>query len=432
MSALAVRGSVLHLLGAPGSAGAHEYFPDGVLLLEDGHVVQAGPRGSVAIPPGAEIHDRPGALIVPGFVDTHIHYPQIDIVAAHGRDLLAWLDTYTFPAETRFGEPGHAAATARFFLDELLRHGTTTALVYATVHRQSVEALFQEALARNMRLITGKVLMDRNCPEDLRDGAAASEADSRALIKAWHGKGRLGYAVTPRYAVTCSDDQLTRAGRILADHPDVLLHTHLSENRIELERIRALYPNSRDYVDVYDRFGLVTGRSVFAHGVHLDGRERCRLADAGAAIAFCPTSNLFLGSGLFDVAAALASGLKLGLGTDIGAGTSFSLLQTMNEAYKVGALAGTFLEPLRLFHLATLGGAEALKLGSRIGNFTPGKEADFLVLDRTATPLLARRLATCRSIEEELFVFAMLGDDRAIAETWLAGRRAHARQEGTP
>lgn len=432
MTILAIRGSVLHMLGAPGSAGAHEYFPDGVLLVEDGHVVQAGPRASVAIPKGAEVHGRVGALIVPGLVDTHIHYPQVDIVAAHGRDLLAWLDAYTFPAETRFIDEAHATDTARFFLDELLRHGTTTALVYATVHRVSVDALFREAFARNMRLFTGKLLMDRNCPENLRDTAAEGEADTRDLIKAWHGRGRLGYAVTPRYAVTSSDDQLMRAGRVLADHPGVLLHTHLSENRRELERVRALYPDASDYVDVYDRFGLVTDRSVFAHGVHLDKRERRRLAEAGAAIAFCPTSNLFLGSGLFDAAAALADGLKLGLGTDIGAGTSFSLLQTMNEAYKVGALAGTFLEPLRLFHLATLGGAEALNLDTRIGNFAPGKEADFLVLDRAATPLLARRLATCRTIEEELFVFAMLGDDRAIAETWLAGRCAHARQERHP
>ena len=427
MTALAIRGSVLHMLGAPGVAGAHEYFPDGVLLVADGHVVQAGPREQVAIPAGAEIHDRTGALIVPGFVDTHIHYPQVDIVAAFGSELLGWLERYAFPAELRCGDPVDAAATARFFIDELLRHGTTTALVFATVHKVSVEALFRAALARNMRLVTGKVLMDSHCPPELRDTPESGEADSRALIRDWHGRGRLGYAVTPRFAVTSSPDQLSRAGAILRDHPDVLLHTHLSENHAELARVRAQFPGALDYVDAYDRCGLVSNRSVFAHGIHLSDRERRRLAAAGAAIAFCPTSNLFLGSGLFDVAAVLEAGMKLGLATDVGGGTSFSLLQTMNEAYKVGALKGTYLEPLRLFHLATLGGAEALGLAPRIGNFTAGKEADFLVLDRAATPLLARRLASCRTIEEELFVFAMLGDDRAIAETWLAGCRAHAR-----
>jgi guanine deaminase len=367
------------------------------------------------------------ALIVPGFVDTHIHFPQIGIMAAHGANLMDWLDTYVFPAEARFGEPGHAVAEARFFLDELLRNGTTTAMVFGSVHRHSVDALFAEALNRNMRLIAGKVLMDRNVPDALRDTPRSGHEDSARLIEDWHGKGRLAYAITPRFAPACSEQQLELAGRLLAENHTVYLQTHLSEDRREIGIVHDLFPNMRDYLAVYERFGLATGRSVFAHGIHLCDDEFARLGAAGSALAFCPTSNLFLGSGLFNHNAAQRHGIRVGLGTDVGAGTSCSLLRTMDEAYKVVRLCGDDLDPFHLFYLATLGGAKALNLDGYIGNFTPGKEADFLILDLAATPLLAHRLAQCRTLAEKIFILSILGDDRLVARTFLAGTQAHAR-----
>lgn len=432
MTRHAVQGSIFHMLAAPEESGTghlFEHFEDGLLIIEDGHVAALGPRASLEsrLPTGTPITVFGNALIVPGFVDTHIHYPQVDIIAAHGRQLLEWLERYTFPAEAAFADPEHAREAAAFFLDELLRNGTTTALVFGTVHKGSVDALFAEALARNMRLAAGKSMMDRHAPPELCDTAQASYDDSRALISAWHGKGRLGYAVTPRFAGTSSPEQLTLASRLLDEFPDVLLQTHLSENRAEVDWIRTLFPEAKDYLNVFERFGLVRDRSVFAHGVHLDEDAFGRLLRARAALAFCPTSNLFLGSGLFDLRTARQLNVKLGLGTDVGGGTSFSLWQTMNEAYKVGQLRDFALEPLEAFYMATLGGARALRLDDKIGNLEPGKEADFLVLDRKATPLLARRLAHCRSIEEQIFVLSILGDDRVIARTYLAGTLAHTR-----
>ena len=427
------RAALFHLLDDPADAGADAcaYHDDGLLVVDDGLVVAAGPAADVqpTLPPDTPITAFPGGLIVPGFVDTHTHYPQVDVIAAHGTRLMDWLDRYTFPAEAAFADPAHAADTARFFLDELLRNGTTTALVFGTVHKGSVDALFKQALARNMRLIAGKVLMDRNAPADLLDTPDSGYADSRALIKAWHGRGRLGYAVTPRFAPTSSDRQLELAGHLLAEFDDVALHTHLSENTDEIAAVAELFPDARDYLDVYDRFGLLGDRSVFAHGIHLSDDAFARLAGAGAALAFCPTSNLFLGSGLFSLADARRHRVTVGLGTDVGGGTSFSLLQTMNEAYKVCQLRHSDLDPVTSFYLATLGGARALNLDRRIGNFLPGKEADFLVLDPAATPLLERRMAACRSLDERLFALSILGDDRVVRHTYLAGALAHSREE---
>jgi len=421
MSRTAFRGSIFHATGPE----THGWFEDGVLVVEDGRIVACGPWAE--FDGSAPVEDCSGKLIVPGFVDSHIHFPQTDIIAAYGAQLLDWLETHTFPAEAAFHDRAHCDEAAEFFLSELLRNGTTSALVFGTVHKTSVEALFDAALARDMRLIAGKALMDRNAPPGLCETLEDGLADTEALIAAYAGKGRLDYAVSPRFAFSCSDPHLAMAGEILARHPDVRMHTHLSENPHEIAAVAAAFPDCHDYLDVYAKFGLLTDRSVFAHGVHLDDDAFTRIGEAGAAIAFCPTSNLFLGSGLFDLKRALNHDMKLGLGTDVGAGTSFSLFRTMDEAYKVGQLGGLSLDPFRAFYLATLGGAQALGLDSHIGDFTVGKEADFLVLDLAATPLLARRLKTTRDLAEKLFALMILGDDRAVERTYLAGRLAHSR-----
>jgi guanine deaminase len=427
MSLTAFRAELLSVPEDPAQAGdrAIRHHADGLLVVEKGLVVAFGAYADLA-PRFADIPvENLAGLVAPGFVDTHIHYPQTDRIAAYGDQLLEWLDRHIFPAEAAFADRGHADAVAAFFLDELLRNGTTSALVFATVHAQSVDALFEAALARNMRIVSGKVLMDRG-PENLHDSVESGRADSEALIARWGGRGRLGYAVTPRFALTSSDEQLASAGALVAAHPDVLMHTHLAENTGEIAAVAARFPQARDYLDVYDRFGLVGPRSVFAHCVHMEDPALARMAEAGAAIAFCPTSNLFLGSGLFDLARADAHGVKVGIGTDIGAGTSFSMLATLGEAYKIGQLRGTSLDPFRALHLATAGGARALGLGDRIGGLQPGQEADFVVLDAAATPLLARRTAG-KNVRERLFALQILGDDRAIAGTYLAGRRAWSR-----
>ena len=432
MTRQAYRAALLHMLEDPCRAPAEAavaYHPDGLLVVEDGHVTAFGPYAEIAPTLGAEtpVTAFPGKLITPGFVDAHIHYPQTDVVAAWGSQLLDWLTTHTFPAEQAFADRAHADEAAAFFLDELLRNGTTSALVFGTVHKTSVDALFEAALVRDMRLIAGKVLMDRHAPPGLTDTVATGRADTEALIRAWRGRGRLGYAVTPRFAVTSSDAQLAMAGEVAAAHPDVLIHTHMSENLDEVARVGELFPDARDYLDVYDRFGLVTRRSVFAHCVHATDDALRRMQRAGAAAAFCPSSNLLLGSGLFSLKQACECGVTVGLGTDIGAGASFSLPHMMGEAYKVGQLAGETLDPLHAFYLATLAGARALRIDDKVGNLAPGKEADFLVLDLSATPLLARRTAGAATLAEKLFILSVLGDDRAIERTYLAGRLAHAR-----
>lgn len=426
MTVTAIRGTLFHMLDDPavvGTEASAAYIDDGLLVLEGGMVQAAGRYDDLkpTLPADCKMEDHSGSLIVPGFIDTHIHFPQLDMIASFGEQLLDWLERYTFPEEAKFADPAHAAECADFFLNELLRNGTTSALVYGTVHKESVDALFEAAFERNMRIVAGKALMDRNVPETVRDTAESGDRDSRDLIRKWHGKGRLGYAVTPRFAPACSDEQMTLAGKMLAEFPDILMHTHMSENIGEISWVKDLYPGAKDYLDVYDRFGLLTDRSVFAHCIHLDGNEFQRMAEADAAISYCPTSNLFLGSGLFDLKQAEKYGVKVGMGTDVGAGTSFSMIQTMNEAYKVCHLKGHKLEPFKSFYLATLGGARALNMADKVGNFTPGKEADFLVLDMASTPLLERRLKNCKTVEETLFVLSMLGDDRTIAHTYIAG-----------
>ncbi len=433
---LAVRGSLLHFLRDPGGEGSSgaEYFEDGLLLLRDGHVLEAGDAQALLqrLPAQTVLKDFSGKLLLPGFVDCHIHYPQTDMIASYGEQLLDWLEKYTFPAERRFEDPAHAREVADFFLEELLRNGTTTALVLGTVHPQSVEAIFEASRVRGLRMIAGKVLMDRNCPEDLRDTPASGDAQTRALIERWHGRDRMLYAVTPRFAPTSSAEQLRRAGRLLEEFPDVYLHTHLAENRSEVTWVAELFPSSRSYLDVYAGFGLVRPRSVFAHCIHLDHADRKLMAERGAMVAFCPTANLFLGSGLFDLLRARECGLAVGLGTDVGAGTSFSMLRTMQEAYKVAQLGGQTLSPYRALYLATLGGAQALKLEHKIGSFEAGKEGDFVVIDLAATPLLERRMRHARSLPEKLFAMIMLGDDRCIAATYAMGREVYAAGRHAP
>jgi len=432
MSRQAYRAALLHMLDDPCQAPpdvACAYHPDGLLVVEDGHVAAFGAYEDVAasLPQDTPIQELPGRLITPGFVDAHVHYPQTDIMAAWGSQLLDWLTHHTFPAEQAFADRAHADEAAEFFLEQLLANGTTSALVFCTVHKASADALFEAALARDMRLIAGKVLMDRNAPPGLTDTVETGRADTEALIRAWRGRGRLGYAVTPRFAVTSSEAQLAMAGEVAAAHPDVLIHTHMSENPAEIDRVGELFPQARDYLDVYDRYGLVTPRSVFAHCVHSSEDALRRLARSGAAAAFCPSSNLLLGSGLFSLKQACACGVTVGLGTDVGGGASFSLLHMMGEAYKVGQLRGDNLDPLHAFYLGTLAGARALRIDDKVGNLAPGKEADFLVLDLAATPLLARRMGQAKTLAEKLFVLSILADDRAIEATYLMGRLAHAR-----
>ena len=428
--AKAYRAALLHCLADPREVGikrSHEYFEDGLLVVADGKVAQIGHAAELlpTLAAGTEVVEYPNALITPGFVDTHIHYPQTGMIASYGEQLLDWLETYTFPTERAFADKAHAGEVAEVFLDELLRNGTTTALVFGSVHKESVDAFFEACEKRNLRMIAGKVLMDRNAPDYLTDTAETGYADSKELIERWHGKGRLHYAVTPRFAPTSTPEQLALAGQLFKEYPDLYMHTHLSENRKEIEWVRELFPERQGYLDVYDHHGLIGARSVFAHGVHLCDEECRRLGETGSAVAFCPTSNLFLGSGLFDLEKVEGFGVRVGLGTDVGAGTSFSQLQSLNEAYKVMQLQGKKLDPFKSLYLATLGGARALYLDDRIGNLQPGKDADFVVLDYQATPLIDYRLRQARTLEEKLFALTILGDDRAVKETFAAGESVH-------
>jgi guanine deaminase len=427
----AYRAAILHSIADPAEVGieaSYEYFADGVLLVEDDLIKAVGPAETLLPTLGdVELIEYENALITPGFIDTHIHFPQTGMVGAYGEQLLDWLNNYTFPCESQFGDKAHADQVAEIFLAELLRNGTTTALVFASMHPESVDALFEAAERLNLRLITGKVMMDRNAPDYLTDTADSSYADSKALIERWHGKGRLHYAVTPRFAPTSTPEQLTLAGQLLSEHEGLYMQTHISENVKEVEWVKALFPERKNYLDVYDHYQLLGERSVLAHGVHLCDDECARLAETGSAIAFCPTSNLFLGSGLFNLAQAERFKVNVGLGTDVGGGTSFSLLQTLNEAYKVMQLQGEKLSPFKSLYLATLGGARALRLEERIGTLQPGSDADFVVLDYKATPLLDYRISQSKSFEETLFVLMTLGDDRTVAQTYAAGRLVHQR-----
>ncbi len=435
-----IRGSFLDFVDDPFFKPEIEsvrYLADGLLVLADGKVNAFGNYTDLqAQYEGIPITEYPGQLIMPGFIDTHIHYPQTEMIAAYGEQLLEWLSQYTYPTELKFKDKAYAQEVAGVFLDELLRNGTTTALVFTCVFPQSVDAFFEAAEHRNLCMIAGKVMMDRNAPPNLCDTAESSYEETKALIQKWHKRGRLQYAVTPRFAITSTDEQLRLAGQLLQEFPDVYLHTHLSENVDEVALVKQLFPNCQGYLDTYDQAGLVRERSIFAHGVQLTDEEFKRLSAAKSAISFCPTSNLFLGSGLFKIEQAKSADypVKVGLGTDVGAGTSFSMLQTANEAYKVAQLRNQTLSPFQALFLATLGGARALCLEDTLGNFDIGKAADFIVLDPRATPLMAFRNSPktpsdLKELADRTFSLIMMGDDRTVQATYILGELAYKRAQ---
>lgn len=425
------RASILHFLDDPDVAGdsAYEFFEDGALVVEAGKVIKAGPVSEVEkeLPEEFNIVDYSGYLIMPGMIDTHIHFPQVEVIASYGEQLLDWLNNYTFPAERQFEDKAYASRIAEFFLDELVKCGTTTALVFGTVHKQSVDAFFEASEKRNTRMICGKVMMDRNAPEFLCDNVDSSYEDSKELIERWHGNGRQLYAVTPRFAITSTSEQLKKAGQLLEEYPDVYMQTHISENKDEVAFVQELFPESKDYLDVYDQFNLLGKRSVFAHGIHLTPREHERFRDTGSSVSFCPTSNLFLGSGLLDIAELEKEQVAYSVATDVGGGTSFSMLQTLNEAYKVCQLRGNKLSALKSLYLATLGNARTLQLEDKIGSFKPGNEADFIVMDFNSTPLMSLKQSKCKTLAEKLFAMIILGDDRTVKSTYISGERLHER-----
>ena len=431
----ALRGPALSFSGDPFRDGLERtmvHDPDAIVAIQDGRIIHFGPADAVRrlLPPGIEIRDYgKDALISAGFIDTHVHFPQTPMIAAYGEQLLDWLEKYTFPNELKFVDKEHARRVARIFLRENLRNGITTSCVYCTVHPQSVDALFEEAEALGLRLAAGKVLMDRNAPDGLRDTAQSGYDQSQALIDRWHGRGRLLYAITPRFAGTSSPAQLAAAGALWRAHDDCLMQTHIAENRAEVAWIKELFPDRRGYLDVYDHHGLCGRRAVFGHGIWLQDDELQRLHATGAAIAHCPTSNFFLGSGAFDLFRALARErpIRVGLGTDIGAGTSFSILATLGEAYKASQLNGQSLSACHAYYLATRGSARAMYLDDRIGSLAPGMEADLVVLDMRSTPLIDFRMNQAAGFADQLFVQMTLADDRAVQATYVAGRLAYSR-----
>jgi guanine deaminase len=407
------------------------HFNDGALLVDDksGDIVAVGEASDViANNPDVSITTYDNKLIMPGFIDSHVHFPQVDVIASYGAQLLDWLNNYTFPTEISFKDEDKASQTAHFFLNELFKNGTTTALVFATVHKSSVNAFFNASQQYNSRMICGKVMMDRNAPDDLCDTPQSSFDDSQELIDQWHENGRQLYAVTPRFAITSTHEQLEKAGQLLKDNPTVYMQTHLSENLDEINFVKELFPERKSYLDVYDHYGLLGSRSVFAHGVHLEQEDFERLSQTQSGIAFCPTSNLFLGSGLFDLKQAQQYNVPVSVASDVGGGTSFSMLQTLNEAYKICQLKGHALQAREAFYMITLGNAKALSLDDKIGNFESGKEADFIVMDLASTDLIARKIGTCKTLDEVLFSLMILGDDRAISETYVAGKSVYKKQ----
>ena len=433
LSPIAIRGRFLDIQNTVSKASdidqAVRYIEDGLLISHEGKISWFGTweEGQSQLNADMNVQHYPDQLIVPGFIDTHIHFPQTEMIGAYGEQLLEWLNTYTFPTEIQFEDKAYADKIAQFFVNELLKNGTTTALVFCTVHPQSVDALFEVAEQHQMRLIAGKVMMDRHAPEALCDTAESAYTDSKALIEKWHGKGRNLYAITPRFAPTSTPEQLSAAGKLKAEFPDVYVHTHLSENKNEIAWVKDLFPEQKGYLDVYHHYGLTGSRSVFAHCVHLENEEWDCMHQTNSAIAFCPTSNLFLGSGLFPLKKTWEKQVKVGLGTDVGAGTSFNQLQTLNEAYKVQQLQGDKLSAFEALYHATIGGAKALDLDEKLGNFNIGKEADFVVLDLKPTAIQALRQERAKGIDDAFFALMTMGDDRNIHSTYVFGQLAYSK-----
>ena len=410
---------------ADGIDDSYRWYDDGHLAVDDdGRIASVGAWSEA---PQGEVVDLSGRIITPGLVDTHLHAPQIEMIGSYGGHLLEWLNRYTFPTERKFEDPEHARRVARAFYDELLRHGTLTALIFSTVHASATDIFFEEAERRGIRGIVGKAMMDRHAPEYLLDKSAQQSYDeSRALLEKWHNRGLLRYAITPRFAPTSTPEQLACAGQLKHEFPDAWVHTHISENRNEVRWVQELFPEA-EYADVYDRYGLLGDRTVLAHGVWLTPEELDLLSRRRARISHCPNSNLFLGSGLFPLHRVLEAGVVVGLGSDIGAGTTPSLFNAMADAYKVQQVQGVSLSPFHLWYLATLGGARALTLDDETGSLETGKSADFLVIDVRATPLLALRTSRATSAEDLLAGLIFMGDDRAVEQSYIAGRRVSSR-----
>ncbi|MCP8894051.1 guanine deaminase [Shinella daejeonensis] len=429
MSATLIRARLLSFLRRPQSrddTSSYRYEEDGGLLVEAGRIAAVGPYARVRAdaPAGTEEIDHRPQLLLPGFIDAHLHFPQMQVIGAYAADLLEWLNTHTFPEECRFVESEHAARIARHFYDEMIRHGTTTGAAYCSVHKASADAYFAEALRRGMCMIGGKVMMDRNAPQGLLDTPETGYDETRAVISEWHGKGRNHVAITPRFAITSTPAQMEMAGALAREFPDLHIQTHLSENHEEIRVTCELYPEAVDYTDIYAHYGLLGPKSLFGHCIHLSGREADAMSEAGAVAVHCPTSNLFLGSGLFPLKDLLRreKPVRVAVATDVGGGTSYSMLKTMDEAYKIQQLLGERLNPFESFHHMTLGNAEALSLADRIGTLEVGMDADFVVLDAAATPAMALRMEVVRSLADELFLLQTMGDDRAVRETYVAGR----------
>ena len=427
---IAIRGDLLDFTAAPDwgavESNAVRFRPDHWLLVEAGHIVGVQP-GSQWPDAGWERHDHSGCLVLPGFIDTHVHSPQLDVIASYGTELLDWLNTYTFPAEAAYADPALARSGAGYFLDALLAHGTTSAVVFPTVHKVSAEMLFAAAQQRGMRVIAGKVLMDRHCPDNLRDDVGQAERDCTDLIARWHGKDRLAYAVTVRFAPTSTPEQLAMAGRLCTNHSGVYMQTHVAENRDEVRWVKELFPHARSYLDVYARAGLLNARSVLAHGIWLDDADRALLRDIGAQIAHSPSSNLFLGSGLFDWRAAEAAGAAVSMASDVGGGTSLSMLRTLADAYKVQAMAGQRLTAWKALHSATLGAAAALHLEGEIGSLEIGRKADVCIWDWAVGPVAQRRIDVARALHERVFAWMTLGDERNLVAAFVGGARRYER-----
>lgn len=403
---------------------AVQHIRHGAVLIEDGQIICVGDATTLkAAHPAAQITDHGSGLIVAGFVDSHAHFSQTGIIASWGKRLIDWLNTYTFPEESRFNDPSYAAQIANTYLDLNLSNGITTACAYCTIHPESVDAYFEASQKRGLRMLGGKVMMDRNAPDNLRDTAKSGYDDSKALLQKWHGTGRLSYTITPRFAPTSSPEQLEATGALWAEHPDCLMQTHLSEQHEELAWVQNLFPEHSDYLAVYEHFGLLGPGAIMGHSIYLSDREWDAIRDAGASIAHCPTSNAFIGSGLFQATRSHAAGIRTGLATDVGGGSSFSMLRTMASAYEIGQLKGDAIHPAQLLYMATVGSAEALHIGDKVGNLEAGKEADIIVINLASTPVIAQRTAQADTLWESLFPTIMLGDDRAIKAVYIAGKR---------
>ena len=429
-----LRGRFLSFLRKPEDItdeGSYVYHDDGGLLIEDGRIAAIGDYAAVRseAPEGVETVDHRPHLVMPGFIDPHIHFPQMQVVGSYAGNLLEWLNTYTFVEEQRFGDPDHAARIAGKFFDELVRYGTTTAVAYCSVHKASADAFFAESLRRNMRMVAGKVMMDRNAPPALRDTPQSGYDDTRQVIADWHGKGRNHVAITPRFAITSTHEQMEMSRALAREFPDLHIQTHLSENLDECRFAADLFPEAKDYTDIYARYDLLGRKSLFGHCIHLSDREADAMSESGSVAVFCPTSNLFLGSGLFGMKRLerRVKPVRAAIATDIGGGTSYSMLRTLDEGYKVLQLQGDRMTPLESFYRMTRGNAEALALEGKVGTLDVGSDADLVVLDAAAVPAMALKMEVVSSLAEELFLMQTMGDDRTIAQTYVAGEPAKSR-----